>query len=201
MADARPDIASIRSGSDLKQWYWRKDELVAHARTLGLKRTGAKFTILDRIAHYLDTGEQDVPNNPQPRPTSGFDWHNANLTPDTRLTDSYRNTQNVRRFFKTHLGEGFSFSIAFMEWLKLNTGKTLEEACTHWRILKDAERTPGHQTQIKAHNQFNQYTRDFLADNPDLGMDDVRQAWAKVIARPSPTGRHIYDPSDLETDR
>lgn len=196
--DARPDIASLHKGADLKQWYWRKDELIAHARTLGLKRTGAKFTILDRIAHYLDTGVRDLPGDKAAKPASNVDWHSADLTPDTVLTDSYKNTQNVRRFFKAQLGANFAFSIPFMEWLKANTGKTLREACEVWQELEAAKRRPGWQSDIKDHNQFNQYTRDFLAAHPELGMEDVRRVWAKKIQLPSPDGRHVYARGDLD---
>ncbi|WP_224813577.1 DUF6434 domain-containing protein [Hasllibacter sp. MH4015] len=194
---ARPSIATCTTGADLKQWYWRKAELVDHARTLGLRTTGAKFDILDRIAHFLDTGQRDLPKAKPAKPTSAFDWHSAALTPDTVLTDSYRNTQNVRRFFKAQLGQKFTFSIAFMDWLKANAGKTLADACDAWRVLEARKKDPNWQTQIRPHNQFNQFTRDILADNPDLDMDAVRRIWARKIERPSPDGRHVYDPSDL----
>lgn len=198
--DTRPDIATTQTGADLKQWYWRKDELASHARSLGLKQSGAKFTILDRIAHFLDTGQRDLPKVTAPKPTSHFDWHSAQLTPETPLTDNYRNSQNVRRFFKQHLGPRFAFSIPFMAWLTENTGKTLADACAYWHHLENAKRTPGWQSAIKDHNQFNQYTRDILAENPALTMDDVRRIWALKIQRPSPTGRHVYDRSDLDGD-
>lgn len=194
---ARPDITTIRTGSDLKQWYWRKAELVVHARTLGLKRTGAKFTLLDRIAHFLDTGARDLPKAQAAKPTSTFEWHSAELTPETVLTDSYRNTQNVRRFFKAHLGPKFVFSIPFMAWLTENSGKTLNDACEAWRQLQAEKRNPGWQSDIKAHNQFNQYTRDILAAHPDLSMDGVRRIWSLKIQYPSADGRHVYDPADL----
>ena len=37
--DGRPEIASIATGAELRRWYWRKDELVAYARTIGVKTT------------------------------------------------------------------------------------------------------------------------------------------------------------------
>ena len=193
----RPAIETLSSGRELRRWYWRKDELVAHARALGLSPSGAKFDILDRIAHFLDTGEALPPKPSRPRPKSSFDWHKDPLTRDTVITDSYRNTQNVRRFFKAECEPGFKFNIAFMEWMKSNKGKTLSDACdAYWTFKADAAK-PGHQTKIRAHNQFNQYTRDFLADNPELGMDDVRRIWALKIQQPSDDGRHRYDRSDL----
>ncbi|MEO0751309.1 MAG: DUF6434 domain-containing protein [Pseudomonadota bacterium] len=196
--DTRPEIATLSSGRELRRWYWRKDELTAHARHLGLSPTGGKFDILDRIAHFLDTGERAIPGAAQPRPTSRFDWHKEPLSPATVITDSYRNTQNVRRFFKAECDPGFKFNIAFMDWMKANVGKTLEDACAaYWEIKTEAAK-PGHRTEIRAHNQFNQYTRDFLADNPALGLDDVRRVWARKIKRPSEDGRHVYARSDLE---
>lgn len=199
--DGRPAIGTIDTGAGLRRWYWRKDELTARARELGLKTTSGKFVILDRIAHFLDTGEKRFPGDEARRPRSTFDWHSETLTKETVITDSYRNTQNVRRFFKAQLGDRFKFSIAFMDWMKSNTGKTLADACAAYRALRDEAKAPGYRTAIRDHNQFNQYTRDFLADNPDLGMDDVRRVWALKIQLPSDTGRHVYDPADLMLGR
>ena len=192
----RPDIDTISTGADLRQWYWLKDELVARARSLGLQTSGGKFEVLDRIATYLDTGEAKKAK--RRRATSSFDWHAADLDDTTPLTDSYRNTQNVRRYFKSRLGNKFSFNIEFMAWLKANTGKTLADACAEYRAMKDREASPGFQSKIASHNQFNQYTRDFLADNPELGMDEVRRFWALKRALPSEDGRHVYARSDLQ---
>lgn len=194
--DGRPEIASITSGAEIRRWYWSKAELVSHARVLGVRSTGGKFLILDRIAHVLDTGETAFPGDVAHRPKSKFDWHSEPLDDDTIITDSYKNTQNVRRYFKSRLGEGFKFNIAFMEWMRANTGKTLADACA---AFPASQSKPG-ETQIKDHNQFNQYTRDFLAANPGLGMDDVRRVWARKIQTPSDTGRHRYDPEDLKLD-
>lgn len=194
MTHARPLIDTIATGAELRRWYWRKDELVPRARALGVKTTGGKFLILDRIAHCLDTGETVFPGDQTVKPTSDFDWHAAPLDDATVITDSYRNTQNVRRYFKARLGEKFKFNIAFMEWMRANVGKSLADACAAY---PDLIAKPG-QTQIKDHNQFNQYTRDFLADNPALGMDDVRRVWAMKIKLPSDDGRHRYDPTDLD---
>lgn len=62
-----------------------------------------------------------------------IDWHSAPLTPDTRITPSYRNTQNVRRFFKAQLGDDFKFNRPFMAWLKTADGKTLRDAVRAYR--------------------------------------------------------------------
>ena len=167
-------------------------------RRLGLRVSGGKFRLLDRIAHFHDTGETAFPGDRKAKVTSKFDWHSEPLLPETVITDSYRNTQNVRRFFKAQVGAHFKFSIAFMAWMKAATGKTLAEAVAEFRRQEAEAAEPGFQTEIADHNQFNQYTRDFLADNPQMGMEDVRRFWALKRALPSEDGRHRYHRSDLE---
>lgn len=196
--ETRPPIAKISTGAELRLWYWTKAELEAECRRRGLKIAGAKFTQLDRIAHFLETGERQLPGDSKPRTTSKFDWHSAPLTPETQITDSYRNSQNVRRFFKSQIGDQFKFNIAFMAWIKANVGKTLADAVVEYHRQTAAAKVPGAQSEIARHNQFNQYTRDFLADNPEMSLEDVRHFWALKRSLPSENGRHTYAPSDLE---
>lgn len=138
------------------------------------------------------------PNDKSPKPTSSFDWKSESLTLDTVITDNYKNTQNVRVFFKNQVGADFKFNIEFMEWIRANSGKTLRDACVAFLDIREQAKKPGVRTKIKSHNQFNQYTRDFLDDNPEMGMDDVRGIWALKIQQPSETGRHVYEPGDLK---
>ncbi|MEE9427175.1 MAG: DUF6434 domain-containing protein [Paracoccaceae bacterium] len=193
----RPNIHTITTGVELRRWYWRKDELVQYARQLQLKTTSDKFNILDRIAHFLDTSETKFPGDQKPRRTSSFDWHSEQLSKCTIITDNYKSSQNVRRFFKENIGSSFKFNIAFMEWIKANVGKTLNDACLAYVNIRGLEKSAGFQTEIKSHNQFNQYTRDFLDDNPRLNMSDVRRVWALKIQKPSESGRHVYSKTDL----
>jgi hypothetical protein len=62
-----------------------------------------------------------------------FDWHSEKLSLETRITKSYKNTQNVRRFFKLHIGDHFRFDVPFMAWMKSSEGKTLKAAIHEWR--------------------------------------------------------------------
>ncbi|MEM6941216.1 MAG: DUF6434 domain-containing protein [Pseudomonadota bacterium] len=198
MVETRPDIESITSAQELRRWYWLKEELLSECKRLTLRTSGGKFTLLDRIAHFHETGETVYPGDKKPKVTSKFDWHAAPLSLDTVITDNYKNSQNVRRFFKEHIGAHFKFNIASMAWMKQNVGKTLADAVNAIKALEMEASQPGFASKIAHHNQFNQYTRDFLADNPEMGMAEVRHYWALKRALPSDDGRHRYETSDLE---
>ncbi|MEO1312261.1 MAG: DUF6434 domain-containing protein [Pseudomonadota bacterium] len=198
MPETRPPIDQITSATELRRWYWLKSELVAAARAKGVRTQGGKFTILDRLAHHLETGELIWPGDTKPKTSSSFDWATETLTPQTILTDSYKNNQNVRAFFQAHADPKFKFSTPFMAWIKANTGRTLADAIAEYHRLMEARAAPGYRSEILHHNQFNQYTRDFLADNPEADLDTVRHFWRLKRMRPSEDGRHVYASSDLD---
>lgn len=197
ISENRPDITTIRNSETLKRWYWLKDELISCARTYGLKTSGGKFEILDRIGYFLDTGSKTAPGDQAKPKASTFDWHGAKLSLATVITDNYKNSQNVRRFFCKEIGAQFKFTIALMDWMKANTGKTLADAVNEYHRLTAMAAKPGFKTNIKSHNQFNQYMRDILSDNPRMGIGEVRRIWARKRALPSEDGRHVYHRSDL----
>jgi hypothetical protein len=62
-----------------------------------------------------------------------FDWHGARITRATVINESYRHTQNVRRFFKAQCGPAFKFDRTFMAWLKDGRTKTMGDAVEEWR--------------------------------------------------------------------
>jgi hypothetical protein len=73
----------------------------------------------------------------------GFDWHSDPITPKTPITGSYRNTQNVRRFFQSQCGTHFKFDRSFMAWLKDGASKTMGEAVEEWQRRKRASANRG----------------------------------------------------------
>jgi hypothetical protein len=70
-----------------------------------------------------------------------FDWHGGKITRATPITKSYRNTQNVRRFFKAQCGEDFKFDRPFMAWLKDGKPKTMGNAADEWMRRRAIART------------------------------------------------------------
>jgi hypothetical protein len=68
----------------------------------------------------------------------GFDWHRDPITRKTPVTASYRNTQNVRRFFRAQCGADFKFDRPFMAWLKDGVAKTMGNAVDEWKRRKQS---------------------------------------------------------------
>ena len=68
-----------------------------------------------------------------------FDWHRDPITRKTPITTAYRNTQNVRRFFKAQCGADFKFDRPFMAWLRDGAAKTMGHAADEWTRRKRAQ--------------------------------------------------------------
>ncbi|HEU4966620.1 MAG TPA: DUF6434 domain-containing protein [Candidatus Saccharimonadales bacterium] len=146
----RPSIFDITNGAELRRWYWTKLQLQQMAKRKSVSAAGAKFSILERIASKLD----GLPSNESKGATasSRFDWSTEVIHDDTVITDSYRNSQNVRRYMQSKI-PGFAFNIPFMEWMKANTGKKMSDAVDYYIILHQRMRRGEYVPEIKAHNQ------------------------------------------------
>ena len=64
--------------------------------------------------------------------TRNHDWHGDQITRDTVIDAAYRNTQNVRRFFLSEIGERFKFDRPFMEWMRTHRGARMSDAIAEW---------------------------------------------------------------------
>ena len=193
----RPDIKIIQNGEELKRWYWLKQELVDHCKLTNLSYSGSKFDILDRIANALDNRE-NIKQKPatSKKITSKVDWHSEELRLYTIITDSYKNSQNVRHFFIQHCGGKFHFSIPLMDFMKNNCGKTLQDAVNEWQRLNEQSKDKNFKSEIPEGNQYNKYIRDFFADNPYMTIEQARHFWK--LKRSLPLGRHFYEKEDLK---
>jgi Domain of unknown function (DUF6434) len=66
---------------------------------------------------------------------TSFDWHSDLITAKTPVTNTYRNTQNVRRFLTGVCGSDFKFDRAFMAWMKNGEVKTMGDVAAEWTRL------------------------------------------------------------------
>ena len=117
-------------------FYYLKEELVDFCRENGLPVSGGKWEISDRIACFLDTGKV-MPA----KAVKGSAANISNIMEDTKIEANFVCSEKHRAFFRERIGNGFSFNVAFQEWLKNNTGKTYKEAIdAYYQILKDKKR-------------------------------------------------------------
>lgn len=102
-------------------------------RKNGLPVSGGKLEISDRIAYFLETGKVMPAKVVKKSATKRSD-----ITEDTKIEADFVGSERHRAFFKEHIGNTFSFNVAFQKWLKGNAGKTYREAITaYYQILED----------------------------------------------------------------
>ena len=135
--DIRPILDTAISIRDFKEFYWLKEELVEFCRKEGLKTAGSKRDISARIERYLISGERSLGAKERKYSSSSkFDWQKEILSSQTLITDNYRNTENVRQYFKEEIGCHFKFNVKFMNWMKANVGRNLGDAAEEWRRIQ-----------------------------------------------------------------
>lgn len=60
-------------------------------------------------------------------------WHSNAITRATPVDETYKNTQNVRRFMVEQCGEHFKFDRDFMAWVRNETPKTMGDVADEWQ--------------------------------------------------------------------
>ena len=192
----RPELLAGIDPELFDAHYWYRQELMHFGRKLDLSTAGGQFQIHDRISHFLRTGERLGPDSH--KPSSQLDWRTADLDVHTVISDSYRNTQNVRSFFAAHLGPDFSFTICLMTWIKENHGASLADALQA-ETTRRAQLAQGNTPELAPHNPYDSFARDYLAHHPESEQDDIMAAWQVLIQTPRPGCRgrgFIFDPQD-----
>jgi hypothetical protein len=191
----RPKLNKKISIKDFKDYYWLKEELVEFCRAIGINSSGGKIDISNRIIKFLENGELIIKSNIKKKTIiSKFDWNVEKLNTATLITDNYRNTENVREFFRQNIGDHFKFNVEFMNWMKAHQGKTLGNAIEKWIEISKLKKDKNYKTEIAPQFEYNTYMREFLNDNPHLSSKDAIKSWK--IKRDKP-GVKKYEKEDL----
>ena len=172
---------------DFKQYYFLKDELKDFCRSEGLKVSGSKEDLENRIIHYLSTGEALT----EPNIKQFSNEASSEITLDSRLGENFRCSEDKREFFEKEIGSTFKFKVKFQKWLKSNPDKTYRDAIDAYRELQNSKE----KTEIGKQLQYNQYIRDFFEDNDDKSLDDAIRCWKY---KKGLKGHNRYEKSDLE---
>lgn len=183
----RPVLDKNLDSKTFREFYYLKEELVDFCRKNNLPVSGGKMEITDRIAHFLDTGEVLSASKVKKKVSSVSD-----ISEDARIEADFVCSEKHRAFFKEHIGNSFSFNVAFQKWLKSNTGKTYKEAiAAYYQILEDKKKG---KTKIDKQFEYNTYIRDFFADNQGKSLEEAIRCWNY---KKQLQGHNRYERSDL----
>lgn len=191
----RPNLDRTISLSDFNDFYWLKQELIDFCKTVGITTTGGKIEISNRIRQYILTGEVAKRETKKIKLKSKFNWSNEKLTRMTIITDNYKNGENVRRFFVQEIGSHFSFNVIFIQWMRDNVGKSLDDAIIQWNRINELKKDKNYISEIDPQFEYNRYMRAFLNDNSDLSSKDAMKYWK---LKRSLRETNEYDKKDLE---
>ena len=190
----RPALNKEISLPDFDEFYWLKQELIDFCKTVGISTSGGKIEIVNRIGHYLSTGEVVSGERRKVENRSNFDWNKEKLTTQTVITSSYKNGENVRNFFTQEIGPHFSFNVIFMKWVKENVGKNLGAAIIEWKRINDLKKGKNYVSEIDPQFEYNRYMRAFLNDNPGFSSQDAMKHWKLKRQK---RGTNEYKKNDL----
>ncbi len=186
--DNRPELKSCLKPEIFKSYYYLKEELVGFCRAEKLQTTGSKEELTQRIACYLATGER-ITTKRKGKASGNIEV----ILSESIIEPDFTCTEKHRTYFKSIIGNGFSFNVVFQNWLKENTGKTYREAIeAYHNILYTKKHT---KPEIDKQFEYNTYIRDFFADNKGRTLDEAILCWRY---KKSQQGDNCYRKSDIE---
>ena len=190
-----PPLNNKISINDFRDYYCYKTELVDFYRVEKLNQRSSKIELNKCIITYLTTREKENYKGRSTKAISLFYWNNEELTVKTIITDNYKNTENVRSFFKSQLGDSFRFNVKFMNWMKTANGKNLGYTVKKWIGIKGHLLSDDSLKDIAPQFEYNTYIRDFLKENPKLNLKTAIECWkVKKYLK----GNNIFNKNDLE---
>ena len=195
--NARPQLSKDLKSEDFRQYYFLKEELKDFCKNEGLKVSGSKNQLEERIIYYLDTGKS-LDDSGSLENKNNYSKSKSNKAPNTKeirldsiLGENFKCSEDKREFFEKEIGKGFKFKVKFQKWLKSNPDKTYQDAINAYHELQNSNE----KSKIDKQFQYNQYIRDFFEDNDDKTLNDAIKCWKH---KKSLKGHNKYEKSDLK---
>ena len=196
MSSNRYRLTKDLTSAEFKEYYFLKEELKEFCRNEGLKISGSKGQLEERIIYYLDTGnpldESKAMKKEDNPPKSNFNkTRDSEITLDSILGENFKCSEDKREFFENEIGKGFKFKVKFQKWLKENPDKTYQDAINAYHEIQSSKE----KTKIGNQFQYNQYIRDFFKENEEKTLKDAIICWNY---KKSLKGHNKYEKSDLD---
>lgn len=168
----RPDLSPNLSEEEFRRWYWLKDELMAFARSLGIRATGSKELLADRVAAELG-GRTFAEPEPERVAAGGTAQLREPVSAQTVIPRGQRCSQVIRYWFTGQVGSSFHFDGAMRHFFSATDGTdTLADALAFWHKSRSTS-----STTIDAQFEYNRFTRAWHGENPTGTKEDLLVAW------------------------
>lgn len=173
MSNLRPNLSKDTLSSEFESFYWEKKELIQFCKEHGIPSTGGKIDISKRISHFLNTG------NIKKTQKSSFTSPPDSSKPITKNTPvvHYKNDAVTREFFQKEIGPKFGFNYYLRQFAKQQNNGSI----TYGDLVEGYKQSLlAKKPTIDKQFQYNQFTRDYFASEPNPTREGCLQAWKKV---------------------
>ncbi|MGM7697049.1 DUF6434 domain-containing protein [Microbacterium sp. A84] len=173
----RPDLTGDLTGNELLRWYWLKDELADFARSLGIRATGSKEVLTQRLAAALNGVSFTEPVTQRSGNKAQL---SGPLSASTVIPRGQPCSQTVRAWFIEQVGESFGFDGELRAFFADADGtQTLQDALEHYYASRDQG-----QKAIGSQFEYNRFTRAWYQAHPEGSREDLIEAWRDYRRRP-----------------
>ncbi len=184
----RPKLTRQISVADFESHYWLKTELIKFCKANDLSTIGSKQEQAKRIEIFIATGHRIKPKIV--KPISRDSLHPIKIDTPVKY---YKNDSITRQFFVSYIGEHFRFNAYLRQFTDKNNitpGLTYGDLVTGWLAEESKRSNPQYQTHIEKQFEYNQFIRDFFANEKGSSQADAVKAWKIVKAQ---SGAKTYD--------
>lgn len=167
----------------LKHSYWLKLQLIDFCKMNGLSTAGSKKDLEQRIEVFLSSGSK---TKPESNKQTGQRDSRQPLTRDT-LVVNYKNDAATRLFFIEYIGQHFRFDAYLRQFTNKNNitkNLTYGDLIDGWLKEDSRRKEPDYQTCIGEQFEYNQFTRDYFANEKGKTRADAIKAWTLVKELP-----------------
>jgi len=179
-----------KTKKELYSTYYLKNDLIKLCKEHNLPANGSKENLLEYLCSFIE-------NKPVNKIKKKIKTNNNCFEPslDKIIDTNYSNNEAHRNFFKETIGKKFKFNVTFMNWMEENKGKMKyrDAVAMYNKIILDKKY--GKRTVIGKQFEYNQYTRDFFENNPELRKEDCIKCWKH---KKKQIGSHKYERRDLK---
>ena len=176
MKKNKPKLNKNITIEELNDWYWYKEEFIEFCRQYKLKTIGRKPELKTRIEYFIKTGNPPVENK-QHKSKSKKSLQQLPKNINEPIPDNYTSSELFRTYFKSIIGDHFHFTAYMMAYIKTHPGITFKEYVDEWQREHQKRKNKSYKPDIMKSCEYNQYIRDFFANNTVYSLKDAIKCW------------------------